>query len=85
MYAFMTSALDGTEWLATSPGHFTPGERTPILYPLDRRLSRPQSRSGRGGKKKNPALPGIERRSSSPRPNHCTGSLIREIPGSNLS
>jgi hypothetical protein len=36
-------------------------------YPLGRRLSGPQSRSGRGGEEKNfLPLPGIEPRSSSP-------------------
>jgi hypothetical protein len=26
---FLTSALDGGEWLASRPGSFTPGERAP--------------------------------------------------------
>jgi hypothetical protein len=26
---FLTSALDGDEWLASRPGRFTPGERAP--------------------------------------------------------
>jgi hypothetical protein len=43
----LTSALDGSEWSASSPGRFTPTE--PPRYPLDRRLGGPQSRSGRGG------------------------------------
>jgi len=25
-HAFLTSALDGGEWSATRPGHFTPGK-----------------------------------------------------------
>jgi len=28
-WRFLTSALDGGEWSASSPGHFIPGERTP--------------------------------------------------------
>jgi len=28
-HAFLTSALDGDEWLASRTGHFTPGERVP--------------------------------------------------------
>jgi hypothetical protein len=47
-----TSALDGGEWSASSPGRFTPKERAP-RYPLDRRLGGPQSRYGRGGEEKN--------------------------------
>jgi hypothetical protein len=31
----LTSALDGGEWSASRPGHFTPRERA--LYPLERR------------------------------------------------
>jgi hypothetical protein len=27
---FLTSALDGGEWPASHPGHFTPGERFPV-------------------------------------------------------
>jgi hypothetical protein len=48
---FLTSALDGREWLVSRLCRFTPGERPP-WYPLDRRLSEPQSRSGCGGEDK---------------------------------
>jgi hypothetical protein len=27
--SFLTSALDGSEWSASCPGRFTPGERAP--------------------------------------------------------
>jgi len=29
LHAFLTSELDGGEWSASRPGHFTPRERTP--------------------------------------------------------
>jgi hypothetical protein len=41
-----TSALDGGEWSASRPDHFTPQRKSPS-YPLDRRLGEPQSRPGR--------------------------------------
>jgi hypothetical protein len=49
-HAFLTSALDGGEWSVLRPGLFTSGQKT--LYPLDRRLGGPQSRSGRCGEEK---------------------------------
>jgi hypothetical protein len=56
----LTSALDVGEWSASYPGRFTPRETVPC-YLLDRRLSRPQSRSGHGGEEKNSQPPpGIE-------------------------
>jgi hypothetical protein len=56
----LTSALDGGEWSASRPGRFTPRERAPG-YPLDRRLSVPQSHSGRGGEENiSQPPPGIE-------------------------
>jgi hypothetical protein len=51
LHAFLPSALDGSEWSASCPGRFTP------WYPLDRRLSGPQSRSGRRGEEKNSQPP----------------------------
>jgi hypothetical protein len=46
-YSFFTSALDGGEWSASSPGRaLTPG-RDPC-YPLDRRLGGPQNVLDRG-------------------------------------
>jgi hypothetical protein len=52
---FLTSALDGGEWLASRPCPFTP------QYILDRRLGGPESRSGRYGEEKNLLfVPGIE-------------------------
>jgi hypothetical protein len=56
--------------------NFTP-RQTP-RYTLDRRMSGPQSRSGRGGEKKNSQPPqGIEPRSSRPgtKTNECQTSL----------
>jgi hypothetical protein len=54
LHAFLTSALDGGEWSASFPAHFTPPPpqgKNP-LYPFDRRPSAPQSQSGRSGKEK---------------------------------
>jgi len=47
----LTSALDGGEWSASHPGHFTPQGKSP-WYPLDGKLGGPQSRSGHGGEEK---------------------------------
>jgi hypothetical protein len=32
LYEFLTSALDGGEWSASRPSHFTPKERTPDTH-----------------------------------------------------
>jgi hypothetical protein len=45
MHGFLTLALVGDEWSASRPG------KSPH-YPLDRRLGRPQSQSGRYGEMK---------------------------------
>jgi hypothetical protein len=59
-HAFFTSVLDGGEWSASCPCHFTPGGKSPWNL-LDRRLGGPQSWFGRGGAEKNPQpLPGLE-------------------------
>jgi hypothetical protein len=50
IYIFLNSALVGSEWSASRPCRFIPGESP--RYPLDRRLSGPQSRSGRRGEEK---------------------------------
>ena len=42
-FIFLTSAVDGGEWLTSRPGRFTPG-RDP-RYPLKTRLGGPQRRS----------------------------------------
>jgi hypothetical protein len=47
---FLTSILDGGDWWASCPGYFTPSKEP--LYPLDKRLGGPQSRSGRCGEEK---------------------------------
>jgi len=44
----VTSALGGVKWSVSSPGHFTPGERSP-RYQLNKMLYGPQHRSGRFG------------------------------------
>jgi hypothetical protein len=49
---FLTLALDGSEWSASYPSHFTPQGNCPH-YPLDRRLGGPLSWSGHCGEKKN--------------------------------
>jgi len=50
LHTFLTSTLDGSQGSASHPDGFTPRESP--RYPLDKRLSGPQSRSGRGGKEK---------------------------------
>jgi hypothetical protein len=51
IHIFLTSALLGGEWSTSRPGRFTPRGKSP-LYPLDRRLGGPHSRSGRFGEEK---------------------------------
>jgi hypothetical protein len=54
-----------------------PQEQSP-WYPLDRRLGGPQSRSGRGGEKKNSQpLPGLEPPIIQPVAQRCTAELSR--------
>jgi hypothetical protein len=65
----------GTRWkraLTFTHQHFIPEERTPV--PSDRRLGDIQSRSG--DEKKNPALPEIHPRSSSPLSSHYSDGAI---------
>jgi hypothetical protein len=50
MNVFLTTSLVGDEWSASRLGRFNHGERS--LYPKDRRLGGPQSRSGRYGEVK---------------------------------
>jgi hypothetical protein len=35
LHAFLTSATDGDEWLASRPGHFTPRERAPGTHRIE--------------------------------------------------
>jgi hypothetical protein len=70
-WRYSSNFLDlGTRWRRVVS--FTPlplyprGKR--LRYPLDRRLGRPQSRSGRCGEEKKLALPAIEPEPSSPYP-----------------
>jgi hypothetical protein len=51
IHVFLTSALVGGEWSASSPSCFTPGE-VAHRYPLDRRVGGPQNRPGRRGEEK---------------------------------
>jgi len=50
VHAFLTSVLDGGEWSASNPSHFTPKGKNP-WYPLDR-LSGPQNQPRHNGKEK---------------------------------
>jgi hypothetical protein len=56
---FLISALDGSEWSASGPCSFTPGERAPDTHWIGGWLG-PRIWPGRCGGKKNRALPGIE-------------------------
>jgi hypothetical protein len=51
-FPFLTSSLDGGETLTSLPGNFTPGDA--LRYPLNRRLSLPQSRYGPSGQEEVP-------------------------------
>ena len=53
-YSFLSSALDGSEWLTSRPGRFNPGEQPRNL--LNRKLGGTQSRSG-GFAEENHLLP----------------------------
>jgi len=55
----LTFELDGGEWSASCPSHFTLGERA-LGTPLDKRLGGPQSHSGGGEEKHSQPLPGIK-------------------------
>jgi hypothetical protein len=56
---FLSSALDGREWSASSHGRFTARGKGP-WNPLAKNLSEPQSWFGVCDEEKNLALPGIE-------------------------
>jgi hypothetical protein len=59
VHAYTTSALDGGEWLASFPSHFTLGERIPSLHYLS--LGESHSQSECCGEEKNLLpLPGIK-------------------------
>ena len=63
---FLTSALDGSEWLTSRPHRLIP--RKEPRYPLNMRLDGPQSRYGRFGEEKNLLPhPGFESRTVQPR------------------
>jgi len=57
--SFLTSLLDGGEWLTSDPDHRTAGKEP--WYLLSRRLDGPDNRSGGLGEEKNPfRLPGFD-------------------------
>jgi len=59
LHSFITLALDGDEWSAWCPNHFTLQKRS--WYPFHRRLAGHQSLSGCSGwEKKSLPLPGIK-------------------------
>jgi hypothetical protein len=58
IHVVLTLALVGCEWLASCPSIFTPGKEP--QYPLDRRLSGPQTSLDAVEKKKLLTLPGLE-------------------------
>jgi hypothetical protein len=58
IHIFLTLALVGGELSSSRLGRLTLGE-TAVRYPLDRRLSGPQYRSGRRGEEKNLDRAGI--------------------------
>ena len=74
LYAFLTSALDGGEWLASCPGRFTTRENA-LLYPFNRWLGGPQSRP-QCFRHKNSLVPAgnqtVSLRSPSPQLSHYT-------------
>jgi len=77
-HAFLTLALEESEWSTSCPSHFTPEEKP--QYPFDRRLERSQSQCGHGGEEKNSQpLPGMK----PPNPNcpACkTVAILTELP-----
>jgi hypothetical protein len=50
-FSFLTTALDGFEWLTSLLGGFIPGKE--IRYPLNRMLGGLHTRCGRCGEEKN--------------------------------
>jgi hypothetical protein len=50
LHLFLTSSLDGGEWLTSQPGHFTPGEEP--RYPQNRRFQGSHSQPGHSREEK---------------------------------
>jgi hypothetical protein len=71
-HSFLTSALDGGEWLIARSGRFIPVKGP--QYSLNRRLDGPRSRSGFGKEKNSLLLPGFEPRPLQPIASHYTDS-----------
>jgi hypothetical protein len=61
MHIFLTSALAGGEWLASRPGHFTPGERAPCTHWIEGSVGA-RARLDDVEKRKYLTLPGLELR-----------------------
>jgi len=61
LLAFLTSAVDGGgEWLASRPGHFTPGKRIPDTNWIGGWVGSRTDLDAVMKRKKSMALPGIE-------------------------
>jgi hypothetical protein len=76
LHAFLTSVLYGGEWSDSRSS--TPLRRLKSSrYPLDRRLGRHRSRSGRGGEEKKKSLPWLE--SNPGRPTRSLVPILTEL------
>jgi len=71
-------ALDVGEWSVSCPCRLTPGGKCP-RYPLERKLDRPQNRSGRGDEMKK-SLPYLCRQSNFGRPARSLVTILTELP-----
>jgi hypothetical protein len=69
LHPFLTSALDGDEWSASRPRHFTCGERAPGAYRIGGWVGPRASLDAEAKRKKSVPLPGIE-------PSRPTRSLV---------
>lgn len=73
-HSFLPSTLGGGEQSASRSGHYKPGGSAPGLCWIGDWVE-PSALFGRGGKEKNPFLPGIETVA-----NRCTGELFPVPP-----
>jgi hypothetical protein len=77
LHAFLTLALDGSEFVSFMPRRFHQGGKSP-WYPLDRRVCGPQRRSRRGGEEKKSCH--YARRELNPgRPAHSLVSVLTDL------
>jgi hypothetical protein len=80
IHIFLTSALAGSEWSASRPGHFTPGEGAPSTHWIESWVG-PRAGLDDVQKRKFLTLPGLELRP--PDRSACSQSLYRLCyPGS---